>query len=86
MVYGGIVSPAIATRPNADHSEALRRPGGGRPARGRVGDAGVDGQSISNAETLLAAVHSKAPAVNYLDASGGARTAQVLLGTDQGQQ
>jgi putative serine protease PepD len=50
----------------------------------------VDGQSISNAEALLAAVHSKAPgatiALNYLEPSGDARTAQVLLGTDQGQQ
>jgi putative serine protease PepD len=50
----------------------------------------VDGQSISNADALLAAVHSKAPGatigLNYLEASGDARTAQVLLGTDQGQQ
>jgi putative serine protease PepD len=50
----------------------------------------VDGQSISSAEALLAAVHSKAPgatiALNYLEPSGDARTAQVLLGSDQGQQ
>jgi putative serine protease PepD len=50
----------------------------------------VDGQSISNAEALLAAVHSKAPgatiALNCVEPSGDARTAQILLGTDQGQQ
>jgi putative serine protease PepD len=50
----------------------------------------VDDQLIDNADALVATVHAKAPgdtiAVNYLDPSGGARTAQVLLGTDQGQQ
>jgi len=50
----------------------------------------VDEQSVSNADALLAAVQSKAPgatiALNYLDDSGNARTARVLLGTDQGQQ
>ena len=50
----------------------------------------VDNQLINNADALAAAVHTKAPgatiAVNYLDPSGVARTAQVLLGTDQGQQ
>jgi putative serine protease PepD len=50
----------------------------------------VNDQLISNADALLAAVHSKAPgatiAMSYLDATGDARTAQVVLGTDQGQQ
>jgi putative serine protease PepD len=50
----------------------------------------VDEQVINNADALVAAVQSKAPgatiALDYLDPSGGPRTAQVLLGTDQGQQ
>jgi putative serine protease PepD len=48
----------------------------------------VDDQVISTAGALVAAVQSKAPgttiALGYLDPSGAARTAQVLLGTDQG--
>jgi putative serine protease PepD len=50
----------------------------------------VDDQLIDNADALVATVHAKAPgatiAVNYLDPSGGARTVDVVLGTDQGQQ
>jgi putative serine protease PepD len=50
----------------------------------------LDGQVITSAEALKAAVGAKAPGdrvtVDYLDPSGVARTAQVTLGTDQGQQ
>jgi putative serine protease PepD len=50
----------------------------------------VNDQLISNADGLVAAVHTKAPGatidLSYLDSSGNARNAQVLLGTDQGQQ
>jgi len=50
----------------------------------------VNDQLISNTDALLAAVHSKAPgatiAVSYLDPAGDGRTAQIVLGTDQGQQ
>jgi len=50
----------------------------------------VDDQPIGNADALTAVVNSKAPgatiAVGYLDPSGRAHTARVLLGTDQGQQ
>jgi putative serine protease PepD len=50
----------------------------------------VNDQLISNADGLVAAVHSKAPGaaitVNYLEPSGDAHTAQVVLGTDQGRQ
>jgi putative serine protease PepD len=49
----------------------------------------VDDQPIGNADALTAVVHSTAPgatiAVGYLDPSGRARSARVLLGTDQGQ-
>jgi putative serine protease PepD len=50
----------------------------------------VDNQVVSSADALGAAVRSKAPGdtvtLNYLDPSGNTRTAQVTLGTDQGQQ
>ena len=50
----------------------------------------VDHQPIDNADALTAVVLTKAPgttiAVDYLDPSGSAHTAQVRLGTDQGQQ
>ena len=49
----------------------------------------VDDQPIGNADALTAVVQSTAPgatiAVGYLDPSGRARSARVLLGTDQGQ-
>jgi putative serine protease PepD len=47
----------------------------------------VDNQVIDDADALAAAVQSKAPGnkvtVDYLDATGVTRSAQVLLGTDQ---
>jgi putative serine protease PepD len=52
----------------------------------------VDNQLITNADALVAAVRSKAPGdavtLNYLDPSGAASTAQVVLGSDraEGQQ
>lgn len=50
----------------------------------------VDHHLIDNADALSAVVLTKAPgtsiSVDHLDPSGTARTAQVLLGTDQGQQ
>jgi putative serine protease PepD len=60
----------------------------GLPAGGLV--TKVDDQLIDNAEALSAVVLTKAPgtkiAVNYLDPSGTARTAQVVLGTNQAQR
>ncbi|MDT5235954.1 MAG: putative serine protease PepD, partial [Mycobacterium sp.] len=51
----------------------------------KVGD-----QLIDNADALVTTVHAEAPgatiAVNYLDPSGAARTAQVVLGTDKGRR
>ncbi len=50
----------------------------------------VDDQLINSTVAVAAAAHTKAPgatiAVSYVDPSGVARTAHVLLGTDQGQQ
>jgi putative serine protease PepD len=50
----------------------------------------VDHQIIDNPDALVAALQTKAPGdtitLDYLDPSGAARTAQVMLGTDQGQQ
>jgi len=50
----------------------------------------VNDQLISNTDALLAAVHTKAPgatiALSYRDPAGNGRTAQVVLGTDQGQK
>jgi putative serine protease PepD len=50
----------------------------------------VDNQVIDDANALTAAVQSKAPGnmvtVDYLDATGVTRSAQVRLGTDQVQQ
>jgi putative serine protease PepD len=50
----------------------------------------VDDQLIDNADALTAVVLTKAPgttiAVDYLDPSGTAHMAHVLLGTNQGQQ
>ena len=50
----------------------------------------IDDQLIDDADALAAVVLTKAPgtaiAVDYLDPSGTAHTAHVLLGTDQGQQ
>jgi putative serine protease PepD len=70
-------------------------PSGGGPAAAAGVPTGalvtkVNGQLISNADGLVAAVHTKAPgttiALSYLDPAGDGRTAQVVLGTDQGQQ
>ncbi len=89
----GFLGARLTDDPNGDGARIVDVEIGG-PAAAAV-PAGalvtrVDGQSISNAEALLAAVHSKAPgttiALNYVDPSGDARTAQVVLGTDQGQQ
>jgi putative serine protease PepD len=50
----------------------------------------VNDQLISSTDALRAAVHTKAPgatiALGYLDSAGDGRTAQVVLGTDQGQR
>jgi putative serine protease PepD len=50
----------------------------------------VNDQLVTNADGLGAAVHSRAPgstvALSYRDPAGNGRTAQVVLGTDQGQQ
>jgi putative serine protease PepD len=90
----GFLGARFTDDPNASGARIIEVASGGPAAAAGVA-AGVlvtrvDGQSISNAEALLAAVHSNAPgatiALNYLEPSGDARTAQVLLGTDQGQQ
>jgi putative serine protease PepD len=50
----------------------------------------VNDQLVTNADGLVAAVHTKAPgatiAVSYLDPAGHGRIAQIVLGTDQGQK
>jgi putative serine protease PepD len=90
----GFLGARLTDDPNGGGARIVEVASGGPAAAAGVA-AGVlvtrvDGQSISNAEALLAAVHSKAPgatiALNYLEPSGDARTAQVLLGSDQGQQ
>ncbi|WP_442928511.1 S1C family serine protease [Mycobacterium sp. JS623] len=90
----GFLGARFADDANADGARIVDVTSGGPvAAAGMPGGAlvtRVDGQSISSAEALLAAVHSKAPgatvALDYLEPSGDARTAQVVLGTDQGQQ
>jgi putative serine protease PepD len=90
----GFLGARFTDDPNGDGARLVEVASGG-PAAAAGMPAGalvtsVDGQSISNAEALLAAVHSKAPGativVNYLVPSGDAGTAQVVLGTDQGSQ
>ena len=90
----GFLGARLADAANADGARIVEVSSGG-PAAAAGLPAGalvtkVDNQLINNADALAAAVHTKAPgatiAVNYLDPSGVARTAQVLLGTDQGQQ
>jgi putative serine protease PepD len=50
----------------------------------------IDHQVIDDADGLVAAVQTKAPGdtvtLNYRDSRGVTRTAQVMLGTDQGEQ
>ena len=90
----GFLGARLADDANADGARIVEVSSGG-PAAAAGLPAGalvtkVDNQLINNADALAAAVHTKAPgatiAVNYIDPSGVARTAQVLLGTDQGQQ
>jgi putative serine protease PepD len=90
----GFLGARLADDAKADGARIVEVSSGG-PAAAAGLPAGalvtrVDDQLIDNAGGLAAAVHTKAPgatiAVNYLDPSGVARTAQVLLGTDQGQQ
>jgi putative serine protease PepD len=90
----GFLGARLADDAKADGARIVDVTSGG-PAAAAALPAGalvtkVDDQLIDNADALAAVVLTKAPgatiAVNYLDPSGVARTAQVLLGTDHGQQ
>jgi putative serine protease PepD len=90
----GFLGAGLTDDPNGGGARIVEVASGGPAAAAGVPTGtlvtGVDGRPISDAEALLAAVHSKAPgatiALSYLDPAGNARNAQVLLGTDQGQQ
>jgi putative serine protease PepD len=90
----GFLGARFADDANADGARVVDVSSGG-PAAAAGLPAGalitkVDDQLINNTVAVAAAVHTKAPgatiAVSYVDPSGVARTAHVLLGTDQGQQ
>jgi S1-C subfamily serine protease len=90
----GSLGAQLTDEANASGARIVKVSSGGPAAAAGV-PAGavvtrVDGRSISNAEELTAAVHSKAPgatiALDYFDPTGDARTAHVVLGTDHGQQ
>jgi putative serine protease PepD len=90
----GFLGARLADDPNTNGARLVEVTNGGpAAAAGLPADAlvtKVGDQLIDNADALAATVHAEAPgatvAVNYLDPSGGARTAEVVLGTDQGQQ
>jgi putative serine protease PepD len=90
----GFLGARLADDGNANGARIVEVSSGG-PAAAAGLPAGalvtkVDDQLIDNADALASVVLTKAPGtaitVDYLDPSGTARTAQVLLGTDQGQQ
>jgi len=90
----GFLGAQLADDPNGAGARIVEVTSGGPAAEAGV-PAGavvtkVNDQLISNTDALLAAVHSRAPGativVSYLDPAGDGRTAQVVLGTDQGQQ
>jgi putative serine protease PepD len=90
----GFLGARLADDGNANGARIVEVSSGG-PAAAAGLPAGalvtkVDDQLIDNADALASVVLTKAPrttiTVDYLDPSGTARTAQVLLGTDQGQQ
>jgi putative serine protease PepD len=90
----GFLGARLADDGNANGARIVEVSSGG-PAAAAGLPAGalvtkVDGQLIDSADALASVVLTKAPrttiTVDYLDPSGTARTAQVLLGTDQGQQ
>ncbi len=90
----GFLGARLADDANADGVRIVEVSSGG-PAAAAGLPAGalvtkVDDQLIDDTVALVAAVYTKAPgttiAVSYVDPSGIARTTEVVLGTDQGQQ
>jgi putative serine protease PepD len=90
----GFLGAKLADDPNGGGARVVDVAGGGPAAAAGVPKGAlvtkVNDESISNANALVAAVHSKAPgttiALSYLDPAGDGRRAQIVLGTDQGQQ
>jgi putative serine protease PepD len=90
----GYFGAQLTDDPNAGGARIVEVASGGPAAAAGVPTGAlvtkVNDQLISNADALVAAVHTKAPGatitLSYLDPAGAGRTAQVVLGTDQGQQ
>lgn len=90
----GYLGARLADDPNANGARIVDVVSGGAAASAGLPVGGlitkVDDQPITDVDGLAAAVHTAAPgetmAVDYLDPAGSAHTAQVLLGTDRGQQ
>jgi putative serine protease PepD len=90
----GFLGAQLTDDPNGGGARVVEVASGGPAAAAGVPTGAlvtkVNDQLVSNADGLVAAAHSKAPGttidLSYLDPSGNARNAQVLLGTDQGQK
>jgi putative serine protease PepD len=90
----GFLGAGLSNDPNGGGARIVDVASGGPAAAAGVPTGAlvtkVNDQLISNADALLAAVHSRAPgatiALSYLDPTGNGRIAQIVLGTDQGQQ
>jgi putative serine protease PepD len=90
----GFLGAQLADDPNGGGARIVEVTSGGPVAEAGVPTGAlvtkVNDQLISSTDALLAAVHTKAPgatiALSYLDSAGAGRTAQVVLGTDQGQR
>jgi putative serine protease PepD len=90
----GFLGAGLTDDPNGGGARIVDVANGGPAAAAGVPTGAlvtkVNDQLITNADALLAAVHSKAPgatiALSYLDPAGDGHTAQIVLGTDQGQQ
>jgi putative serine protease PepD len=90
----GFLGAGLTDDPNGGGARIVEVTSGGPAAAAGVPSGAlvtkVNDQLISNADGLVAAVHTKAPgatiALSYLDPAGYGRTTQVVLGTDQGQQ
>jgi putative serine protease PepD len=90
----GFLGAQLTDDPNGGGARIVEVTSGGPAAAAGVPPGAlvtkVNDQLISNTDALLAAVHTKAPgatiALSYRDPAGNGRTAQVVLGTDQGQK
>jgi putative serine protease PepD len=90
----GFLGAGLADDPNGGGARIVEVASGGPAAAAGVPTGAlvtkVNDQLITNANGLMAAVHTNAPGatitLSYLDPAGDGRAAQVVLGTDQGHQ